>query len=1270
MTKKINTKRSLLMSALALLMCFSMLIGSTYAWFTDSVTSGNNKIVSGNLDVELFWSTDAANWTEVNEDTNVFKENTLWEPGHTEVVYLKVRNAGTLALKYNLGINVSSETLGINVDDDPFKLSDYILYNIYDGVKNYANSAEARGTEIGTKLNTPYSQASQLLKTGDETVVTMVVFMPTTVGNEANYKTGTNAPVINLGINLFATQYTHEKDSFNEFYDKDAAWTGSVDTTWYKDGESTFTLDTAEKLAGLAQLVNAGNSFEGKTIELNADMDLNNINWTPIGTKAATFMGTFNGNGHTISNLKSIGTKSVGLFGATWVGAHIENVKVVNAYVSGEDYVGVILGGGYLAKNCIKDCVVENATVIATPYFDSNKGVYDGGAKAGGIVGQAYNGSILGCTVKNANITAYRDLGGIAGMLSADGTTYDIYASNNTVEKVTLSYIGVAGKYDDGKTPNQFMGDIVGRVGNKTVVSDDNKGEATKNEANKGAIMIFTLNELIDFANKVNAGDKYQGKTVILGADIDLANMDWTPIGKSGTSFNGTFDGNGHTISNLKINLPTSRNVGFFGTTSNGEIKNLTIKNAQVTGDLEVGVVAGTPYTSKFTNVKVTGHVEVFGDAYVGGVGGKSAYANWTDVTVDVDDTSYVKAISTENGIAYRTYVGGVVGFNGEGNHTFKNITSNIDVIGDVCDIGGVFGIAHYGNNFENITCTGNVTNLVSSDNDGADATTDVLETGLIAGVWHNENGTKVTFANISATGTISTPNVVPAKEFANNGLIGKAYSASGTGELIIVNYSEVDGMTLATYPITGEVVLCKISNDAPEMLNIPEGVTALGSKILNGNTTVKEVVIPSTVISFGGTPNADGTGASGGMFYKSAVEKVVLPEGLKEIPVAAFNQATKLKEVNIPSSVTSIGINAFAGSALTNLTIPATVETIGYGAFRDMLSLTTATIEGDVYVPSYAFRNCAGLKSVYLNGTNVSFGDNMIFTVTSTNNENPNGITVYVKNDGIKARLEATKQFKGTIVSAASADENGIYTDSNGNKFAYAVNDTELTTAIENDAKTVILGSGNYIIPDSAQGKTLTIVGNGETVVAAQDDGAAEGDCDYSFDGSTVTFENVTITTSTTYFPGYARMKGIYNNCTINGVWTLYDNSEFNNCTFNVNGDLYNVWTWGAATATFNNCTFNNDGKAILLYGQANTKLTVKGCTFNDNGDDTVTGKAAIEIGNDYNKSYELIVNDTVVSGYAINTNGINTNTTLWANKNSMGTDKLNVVVDGVDVY
>lgn len=234
------------------------------------------------------------------------------------------------------------------------------------------------------------------------------------------------------------------------------------------------------------------------------------------------------------------------------------------------------------------------------------------------------------------------------------------------------------------------------------------------------------------------------------------------------------------------------------------------------------------------------------------------------------------------------------------------------------------------------------------------------------------------------------------------------------------------------------------------------------------------------------------------------------------------------------------------------------------------------------------------------------------------------------------------------------------------------AASTEELANAtIENNA-TIYLAAGEYIIPSSAKGKTLTIKGTGnpeDVKVAVTKVGTGGENCDYGFDGSTVTFEGITITTNSSTYIGYARCNGTYKNCVINGTYTLYGDSKFENCTFNVSGDVYNIWTWGAPNATFDKCTFNSDGKAMLLYGTENTNLTIENSVFNDKGGLTDL-KAAIEIGNDYGKSYILVVNNTVVNGYEINDKGINTGTTLWANKNSMGTDKLSVTIDGVKVY
>ena len=238
------------------------------------------------------------------------------------------------------------------------------------------------------------------------------------------------------------------------------------------------------------------------------------------------------------------------------------------------------------------------------------------------------------------------------------------------------------------------------------------------------------------------------------------------------------------------------------------------------------------------------------------------------------------------------------------------------------------------------------------------------------------------------------------------------------------------------------------------------------------------------------------------------------------------------------------------------------------------------------------------------------------------------------------------------------------------------ASSNEDITNAISAGVTTISLTPGTYIIPDDAQGKTLTFIGTGnpeDTKIATQDDGSYEG-CDYSLDGATVTFENITINTDSHTYTGYARCKGTYKNCVINGTYTLYGDSKFENCTFNVSGDVYNIWTWGAQNAEFDSCTFNSDGKALLLYqeGTNTVNLTVKDCIFNDKGGLTAK-KAAIEIGDaPYGKTptYNVTVSGTTVNGYEINDEGYNTGTTLWGNKNSMPTDRLNVTVDGVNVY
>lgn len=238
MTNMKTTRRALIVSIVSLFICFTMLIGTTYAWFTDSVTSGNNIIQAGSLDVTLEYKTSWSDeWTVVDENTKIFKDGALYEPGYTEIVYLRVSNAGTLALKYLLSLNIANEEGATNVYGEEFKLSDYLMVGAYvqDEYSSGFNYADIlMPTMFGTResalsnvtLNTLSSADAKIrenspLLPGEETaqVVALVLTMPETVGNEANTMPGTEAPYIELGVRLFATQYTHENDSFDNQYD-------------------------------------------------------------------------------------------------------------------------------------------------------------------------------------------------------------------------------------------------------------------------------------------------------------------------------------------------------------------------------------------------------------------------------------------------------------------------------------------------------------------------------------------------------------------------------------------------------------------------------------------------------------------------------------------------------------------------------------------------------------------------------------------------------------------------------------------------------------------------------------------------------------------------------------------------------------------------------------------------------------------------------------------------------------------------------------------
>lgn len=219
-----KSKRSMLLSSfVSLMLCMSMLVGTTFAWFADSVSSGMNVIATGNLDVELeYWN--GSKWETAAAASDILTGD-KWEPGYTDVAYLRIKNVGNLALSYQLGVNIQPEKPGTNMAGEEFLLSDYIYFDVSDvnGETNPYQSREdaMRIATSTTKISQGYSKSNSLEPDSGYDYVALVVYMPTEVGNKAN-NNGEKVPEINLGIHLTATQVPHEFDSFGKDYDSGA----------------------------------------------------------------------------------------------------------------------------------------------------------------------------------------------------------------------------------------------------------------------------------------------------------------------------------------------------------------------------------------------------------------------------------------------------------------------------------------------------------------------------------------------------------------------------------------------------------------------------------------------------------------------------------------------------------------------------------------------------------------------------------------------------------------------------------------------------------------------------------------------------------------------------------------------------------------------------------------------------------------------------------------------------------------------------------------
>ncbi|MGM9722010.1 MAG: DUF6562 domain-containing protein [Candidatus Egerieousia sp.] len=241
---------------------------------------------------------------------------------------------------------------------------------------------------------------------------------------------------INVDSETIIKDYAGNDQTRNVVVDAIVGYNSTTHTYTYYDHESEIWFNGQNVFPGMYQeegkyhIINAsglryfeekvntfGINFSGKNVVLDTDIDLNNVAWNPVGQTGATqFLGTFDGQDHTINNLtvtndSENGNCASGLFG--WLNsAVVKNIKISGATISGHHNVGTIAGYLETAGCTIENCHVAGATISCTSVNDDANG-----DKCGGIVGYAGNKGVLvkGCTVTNSSISAGRDAGQVVG---------------------------------------------------------------------------------------------------------------------------------------------------------------------------------------------------------------------------------------------------------------------------------------------------------------------------------------------------------------------------------------------------------------------------------------------------------------------------------------------------------------------------------------------------------------------------------------------------------------------------------------------------------------------------------------------------------------------------------------------------------------------------------------------------------------------------------------------------------------------------------------
>ena len=487
--KNFSSKKALFLSVISMVICVSMLIGSTFAWFTDSATANVNTIQAGNLDVELVGKdgktlTEALKWVKSAEAPE--GEKILWEPGcKYNLEPFAIKNSGNLALKYKVVIS------GLTGDATLLEAIDFTVS--VDGDALVAKDGESTATTAASLNN-----FEGTLEAGKTTgLITITGKMKETAGNK--YK---GLSLENISITVYASQLNSESDSTGKDYDKDATYYPVIDEAGLKDAlKAGGNVSVEANLAPAAAIVadkNATLNMNGKTIANITDIwDVEPNSWSLVSVREGATL-TIDGNGTfkaKENDCYAVDVQDDGCKVVIKSGTFIGNIHAVYVY-TGE---AVIEGGFFSVQQKYPDAAKADEFVLNC--YDANRA--NGTAKI----------TVKGGTFVNFN----------PADCQAEGAHTNFVAEGYSVIKETQAngdvwYTVVEGT---GASSNEELNNVISSATEPTTVTLGKGTYTLPTLENKDITVKGTKDTIVDMKNGVNKASSasFDGVTVNFGTE-------------------------------------------------------------------------------------------------------------------------------------------------------------------------------------------------------------------------------------------------------------------------------------------------------------------------------------------------------------------------------------------------------------------------------------------------------------------------------------------------------------------------------------------------------------------------------------------------------------------------------------------------------------------------------------------------------------------------------------------------------------------------------